>query len=414
MGPGLTGHPTMTSAAVEYADPSTPAHELAQPVPRSLLRQAYVDTVGRPSARVGIAWLMLLVVLAVFSPFVASSFPLLAKIDGRWSSPVLRFLTPIDVLLLIAAFSGIVLCFWKGFSFLSSVGLIATILVIAVGPVFWLVRPPENIVYSLYREQAGAGRMQWAIHAPIPYSPSDRLRDQPGARLQAPGRDHLLGTDNFASDLASNLIHATRIALSIGFLSTSIALAIGIVVGALMGYYAGALDLIGMRFIEIIESIPRLFLLISITAFIKQRNIYLMMAVLGLTGWTGYARFLRAEFFRIRKLDYVQAAVAVGIPRRSILFRHMLANAMTPLLVATTFGVAGAILTESVLTFLGLGLVNEASWGALLQQARAGGAGFIWWIATFPGLLIFLTVFSYNLIGEAIRDALDPQLRKRD
>jgi peptide/nickel transport system permease protein len=166
--------------------------------------------------------------------------------------------------------------------------------------------------------------------------------------------------------------------------------------------------------IEIFEAVPRLFLLIAITAFRKERDIYLMMTVIGLTGWMSYARFLRAEFFTLRKLDFVQAAKAAGLPEWSILFRHMLPNGLTPILVTTTFGVASAILYESTLSFLGLGLVDQASWGALLNQARAGGTGFIWWIALFPGLAIFLTVFSYNLVGEAVRDALDPKLRKRD
>jgi peptide/nickel transport system permease protein len=155
-------------------------------------------------------------------------------------------------------------------------------------------------------------------------------------------------------------------------------------------------------------------LLIVINAAVQKRNIYLMMTVIGLTGWTSYARFLRAEFLTLRGRDFVQAAVAGGLPRRSILFRHMLPNGLTPVLVSTTFGVASAILYESVLSFLGLGLVDEPSWGGLLNQARAGGTGFIWWIATFPGLAIFLTVFSYNLIGESLRDALDPKLLKRE
>jgi peptide/nickel transport system permease protein len=139
-----------------------------------------------------------------------------------------------------------------------------------------------------------------------------------------------------------------------------------------------------------------------------------MMALIGLLSWTGYARFIRGEFFKLRNQDFVHAARAAGLPLRSIIFRHMLPNGITPVLVNTSFGVASAILIESTLSFLGLGLVDEPSWGQLLNQARAGGTGFQWWIATFPGLAIFLTVFAYNLIGEAIRDAIDPRLRKRD
>jgi peptide/nickel transport system permease protein len=292
------------------------------------------------------------------------------------------------------------------------------------------VRPPLNVVYERYREMEKAGRLERVVRTLIPYSPSDRLRDMPDrerttgldgrvkelpidSRLQEPNRRHWTGTDNYGADLLSRQIHACRIALSIGFIATGISVLIGVVVGGLMGYFAGKTDLIGMRLIEILEAIPSLVLLIAITAS-YGRNIYLMMAVIGLLRWTGDARFIRAEFLKLRNLDFVQAAVASGLPKRSIIFRHMLPNGISPVLVSASFGVASAILLESVLSFLGLGLVDEPSWGEMLNQARAGGAGFNWWIATFPGLLIFLTVFSYNLVGEASRDALDPKLLKRD
>jgi peptide/nickel transport system permease protein len=180
-----------------------------------------------------------------------------------------------------------------------------------------------------------------------------------------------------------------------------------------MGYYAGVFDLVGMRLIEILEAVPRLMLLLAITAMVG-RNLYLMMLVIGLTGWMGDARFIRAEFLKLRKQDFVQAAIAAGLPMRSVLFRHMLPNGISPVLVTASFGIAAAILLETTLSFLGLGLIDEPSWGQLLNQARAGGRGFVWWLAVFPGLAIFLTVFAYTLIGEAVRDALDPKLRKRE
>ena len=381
---------------------------------RSLLRQAILDTAGAAGARVGLTWLLFLGFLAVFSPFLATSHPLLMKQHGHWSSAVLRNLTRADVLLLVATAAALLLAVTRRFAFVASLSILAAVEILAAIPVYVWVKPPENVVYQQYRDGMTDGKIEKAVFAPVPFSPNDRLRDQPDVRLKPPGRIHWLGTDTNGSDVLSNLMHASRIALSIGFIATALSVVIGVIVGGVMGYYAGTIDLVGMRLIEIIEAVPRLFLLISITAFIQKRNIYLMMAVIGLTSWTGYARFLRAEFFTLRKLDFVQAAVAAGLPRRSILFRHMLANGLTPILVSTTFGVASAILYESILSFLGLGLIDEASWGALLQQARAGGSGFIWWIATFPGLAIFLTVFSYNLVGESIRDALDPRLRKRN
>ena len=140
------------------------------------------------------------------------------------------------------------------------------------------------------------------------------------------------------------------------------------------------------------------------------RDIYLIMVVIGLTSWPAYARFLRAEFLKLREQDYIQAALACGLPLRSILFRHMLPNGVAPLLVGASFGIATAILAEATLSFLGLGLVDEPSWGGMLNQAVGPSGTFSLWLATYPGLAIFFTVFAYNLIGEALRDAIDPKL----
>jgi peptide/nickel transport system permease protein len=223
-----------------------------------------------------------------------------------------------------------------------------------------------------------------------------------------------MGTTIYGEDMLSRMIHASRVALTIGIIATSISVIIGVVAGGLMGYFAGWVDLLGMRLTEIIETIPRLILLLIITVSFG-RSIYLMMTVIGLVSWTANARFIRAEFLRLRKLDFVQAGIAAGLPLRSILFRHMLPNGIAPVLVESSFSIAGAILLESTLSFLGLGLAPEdPSWGQLLNQARSGGTGFNWWIATFPGAAIFLTVFAYILVGEAMRDALDPKLRKQE
>ena len=155
------------------------------------------------------------------------------------------------------------------------------------------------------------------------------------------------------------------------------------------------------------------FLLLTFVAFFG-RNLYLMMAIIGFVSWTGDARFVRAEFLRLRKQDFVQAAIAQGLPTWSVLFRHMLPNGIAPVLVGASFGVASAILYEATLSFLGLGLVDEPSWGQLLNQVTGSAGGrFYWWLALFPGLMIFLTVYAYNLVGESLRDALDPKLRGR-
>jgi peptide/nickel transport system permease protein len=273
------------------------------------------------------------------------------------------------------------------------------------------VHPPRIVVYETYRNEQRAGIIERAIHAPIAYSPDDHQRDKDDARLQAPTRDHWAGTTSDSADLLSNLVHASRIALSIGFISTGIAVVIGIIVGGLMGYYGGPIDLLGMRLVEIFDAIPTLLLLLIFVAVFTP-NLYIMMAIIGLTTWVGYAYFIRAEFLSLRDRDFVAAARAAGLPVWRFLFRHMLPNGVTPLIVSASFGVASAILYESTLSFLGIGLVTEASWGNLLEQALGEGGTFYWWIALYPGLAIFLTVFAYNLIGESLRDALDPKTRK--
>lgn len=393
------------------ADPATALGQSAQlpPVAKSLSQRAIEQTFSRPGARAGLIWLALLALLGAFAPFIASSHPIALKMDGRWSSPMFIHLTPADVTIGIAAFTAIALILCRR-AFWTIVLTLVVELAIVIPAALWLVHPPQTVVYEQYREWERAGRIEKIYRTIIPYSANDRLRDMPEKRLTGPAADHWLGTESSGADLLSRIIHAARIALAVGFISQGIAVLIGVVVGGVMGYYVGKVDILAMRLIEIFEAIPRLFLLIAFTAFFG-RNLYLMMAIIGLTGWTGDARFIRGEFFKLRKQDFVQAAIAAGLPARSVLFRHMLPNGIAPVLVSSTFGVAGAILLESTLSFLGLGLVDEPSWGEMLNQARAGGVSFFWWIAIFPGLAIFLTVFAYILIGEAVRDALDPKLR---
>ncbi len=289
--------------------------------------------------------------------------------------------------------------------------VLATVLLVVAA---FTVTVPQNPIYERYREMEKAGELDLVVRTLIPFSPNDRLRDQVEAALLPPDRVHWLGTTQYREDVLSRMVHAARVALAIGVIATSIATVIGIAVGGLMGYFSGKVDLLGMRVLEIVEAIPTLILLLIVTVFFG-RSLYLMMVVIGLVTWTADARFIRAEFLKLRNLDFVQAAVATGLRRSSIIFRHMLPNGVAPVLVNASFGIAGAILLESTLSFLGLGLgPDDPSWGQLLNQARAGGRGFVWWIATFPGAAIFLTVFSYILIGEAMRDAIDPRLRKRD
>jgi len=225
------------------------------------------------------------------------------------------------------------------------------------------------------------------------------------------GRRFILGTDSNGVDVLSQIIWACRLSLSVGFVSTGIALLIGITLGALMGYFGGWVDLLLFRVVEIFMAMPVLFLLI-VAAGVLPRNTYVMMAIIGCVSWTGAARFTRAEFLKLRGQDFVQSCRAVGLPLPSILFRHMLPNGVTPVLVDASFAIAAAILAEATLSFLGLGPDDQASWGKLLASATGQTGTFLWWLAIFPGMVIFLSVLSYNVLGGALRDAIDPKLRK--
>jgi peptide/nickel transport system permease protein len=181
-----------------------------------------------------------------------------------------------------------------------------------------------------------------------------------------------------------------------------------------MGYFGGVVDLVLYRIVEVFMAVPLLFLLIVAAGVLPDelRTTYTLMAIIGCFTWTGAARFTRAEFLKLRSQDFVQSARAVGLPLRSVLFKHMLPNGVTPVLVDASFGIAFAITIEATLSFLGLGPVDQASWGKLLASAYNQVGTFQWWLAVFPGAAIFLTVLSYNLIGEALRDAIDPKLKK--
>jgi peptide/nickel transport system permease protein len=378
--------------------------------PESFARRIWRKTRRGTGVRLGFAWIGLLVVAAVFAPFLANSMPLLMSKDGIISAPILRYLTAEDVVVL-AAFL-LALALWRlplgngrrALVFLLGISL-------ATGLALHNVKPPQLVVYDEFRGPAYTDA-DWRIMPPIPYAPTDYLRDASEPGLQEPlastNYPHLMGTEENGADVLSRMIHASRIALSIGLIATGISLAIGIVLGGLMGYFSGIADMLGMRLVEIFEAIPTLFLLLTFVAFFG-RSLYMMMIIIGVTGWPGYARYVRAEFLKLRRQDYVQAAVAGGLPLGSILFRHMLPNGVAPLLVAVSFGVASAILAEATLSFLGLGLVGEPSWGQMLDQAVKSST-FNWWMAVFPGGAIFMTVFAYNLIGEALRDAIDPRL----
>lgn len=251
----------------------------------------------------------------------------------------------------------------------------------------------------------------WAVFPPIPYLPSNTDKNLYSLSDWAPSAKHWLGTDQIGRDVMSGIIHGSRYALSIGFLAMGIALSIGIFLGAVAGYFGGIADVAISRLIEIVITFPRFFLIITIVAFVEQGSIWLIMLLIGITGWTNIARFMRGEVLRVRNLDYVSAAQALGFRRSRIIFRHVLPNAIAPVMIYAAFGIVSAILFESALSFLGFGVPpTVVTWGSILFKARELTSS--WWLAVIPGFMIFLTVSAFNLIGDALRDATDPRLRQ--
>jgi peptide/nickel transport system permease protein len=304
-------------------------------------------------AVVGLILVLILFVIAVMAPILANDRPLIASMDGRVQFPILNKRYNID---------------WSKMEVSSEV---------------------------------------WAVWPLIRFSPT---QIDLGAHLMPPGGGHLLGTDDRGRDVMARMIHGTRISLSVGFVAVSIYTVIGVFLGALAGFYGGRVDMIISRLIEVMICFPTFFLILTVLAFLPP-SIYNIMIVLGLTGWTGVARLVRGEFLKQRKIDYVSAAKAVGASDLRIIFYHILPNSLAPVLVSATFGIAGAILVESSLSYLGFGVPPPTpSWGEILSQSK-NYIDFAWWLTIFPGVAIFLTITAYNLVGEGLRDAVDPRLK---
>lgn len=314
-------------------------------------------------SKLGLAIVILMMVVAFFAPFIANNKPYVMKYEGDWKFPVLEDLFLIE-------------------NFISYPEL-------------------KGIDFREFNKQ----RDSTIVMPPIPYSPTEYDLD---SVLNAPSGKHLMGTDDQGRDIAARMIYGSRVSLSVGFVAVSIYALIGIIIGALAGYFGSWIDIVISRIIEIVMCFPTFFLILTILAFIDQ-NIFSIMIVLGLTGWTGIARLVRGEFFKLKNQDFVQSARVLGFSFPRIIFRHILPNALSPVLVSVTFGIASAILVESSLSFLGFGVKPPTpSWGDILSQSREY-LDIAWWLMVYPGIAIFMTVTSFNLIGEGLRDAIDPR-----
>ncbi len=379
----------------------TDAHEIYQ---ESYAQRIWRHFRGDSFARNGLRVILALFVVAALAPFLANSHAIVRVAEGSVTFPIFPSLEAIEWrFLLYVPLAAVVYFLRARFSrrpllyFLVLTGLIALIEIALA--VTHPVNDPSND-----RDRAA----MFKLMPPIPYSPIESTPDP----FAPPSWKHLCGTDSTGRDIAARMLHGARTSLSIGFVAQSIALLVGVTLGGLAGYYRGWIDILVCRFIEIMDCFPPLLLiLVAISLFDSQNNMFYIMAVIGLTSWTGLARLVRGEFLRLGSQPFPQAAQALGASDFRIIVRHLLPNALGPILVSSTFGVASAILIESSLSFLGFGMqAPTPSWGDILSDARRY-IDFAWWLAFFPGLAILITIMSYNFVGEGLRDAVDPRLK---
>lgn len=319
-----------------------------------------------PMALVGLSIVGSMAMVAWLAPVLANNKPIAMRHEGRLVYPALAELFPFDFVL---DYPELKLLEWEE-----------------------IKTDPKKVL----------------LLAPIPQSP---LASHTRERLEGPSSTYWFGTDDLGRDQLARIIHGTRVSLTVGFVSMGIAAAIGLLFGAFAGYHGGLVDVILSRVIEVVMSFPSFFLIIAIVAFLPPNFTYVMI-VIGLTSWTSIARYARGEFLRLKEQDFAVAARALGASDGRIMLRHVLPNALAPVLVSITFGIAQAILIEASLSFLGFGVqAPTPSWGGMLSRAQENHD--LWWIAVFPGVAIFLAVTGYNMLGEGLRDATDPRVAER-
>ena len=373
-------------------------------------RRFFADFQGR----LGVVGILILLVPAVAAPLLANGRPLLVFGKEGLRLPFLPFLFAPDsteflveqffnyVLLLLPLWLLIALIVRRQFPRRILCGAAALLLLLP----FAAARPKlDKTDYRLAAAESG----ERAVFAPIPYGPFEIIAKP----YQTPSREHWLGTDEVGRDVASRMIYGARASLAVGLFATAIALVIGTLVGLMAGYYRGWFDLAVMRFVEILLCFPTFLLLLILMSILKDRkfeqSILVVIAVIGLTGWIGLTFLVRGEVLKQRALPYIQSCEVVGISAWRTMTVHLLPNITGPILISFTFGVAGAILAESGLSFLGFGVQPPtASWGGLLRQAFDNPLEY-WHLTLFPGIALFIAVLAFNFTGEGLRKALFPR-----
>jgi peptide/nickel transport system permease protein len=410
--------------------------------------EAFLDIVWRQFRKNRAAywslWLMVpTFLLATFAPLIASNVPFVFYEDSHTSYPWLSALfNPQEnadfafnmaligfVPWVVLALATNRLCRPRGWSGRGRIGLVALeyVAIIVALCVLFGARPPyglrPNNPYqdrNFSQEQFDSGGKNYGIYPPIPFGTTELdidFRYQPPlsrkpAELCREANDgfvHLLGTDKTGRDVLVEMIYGTRISMTVGFVAVGIYLAIGVVLGALAGYFGGKTDILISRVIEVVMLFPAMFLILTLVALIG-RSIYIIMVVIGITGWPSIARLVRGDVLKQRTIEYTLAARALGSPSLRIVFRHILPNALSSVFVAAPFGIASAIIVEANLSMLGYGVEPPTpSWGTLLNQGKDNYH--YWWLIVIPSIGIFLTVTLFNLVGSGLRNAMDPKLR---
>ncbi|MBI3464728.1 MAG: ABC transporter permease [Planctomycetes bacterium] len=369
---------TPSPAPAPLPAPAEPAVTTAR-ASRGFWAEAWRRFRRRKLAMLALIYVGFLVLVAIFAPAIAGTKPVMCKYQGQIYFPAMGY-------------------FYREWE----------------NPIFFRDRFRRVYVKNLKEKDPES----WAIWPLVYQDPYRRIgKDEwpgrpanPSGNEGSPNRYNWFGTTQSGFDVFAQMVHGTTIALSVGFVSMGIAGTIGIFFGALAGYLRGWFDMLLSRLIEVVMCIPPLVLILALLAIVEKPTIWHMMAVIGCTSWTGIARLARAEFMKLRESDYVVAARAIGIRPLRIIFRYILPNALAPVLVPITFGIASAILIESGLSFLGFGAPPpNPSWGTLLNAGRTNLQ--LWWLIVFPGTAIFLAVLAYNLVGEGLQESTDPRLR---
>lgn len=366
-----------------------------------------------PLAVAGLGGVILLVLAAAAAPLLANRLPLVIWGGGRVGFPFLRtFFAPDSPEYLIELGFNCGLLFLllaPVFFLLRQVRygkILMILLALALAAPFFTARP--RLDKADFRAAAARGEFR-AVFAPIPYGPFENI----GIPHQGPSAAHWLGTDEIGRDVASRMIYGARVSLAVGLGATALALLIGTLVGLAAGYFRGWFDLVVMRLVEIVMCFPTFLLLLILMAILSDRkfeqSILVVILVIGLTGWIGLAFLVRGEVLKQRVLPYIQSCEVSGVPAWRIMLLHLLPNITGPILISFSFGVAGAILAESGLSFLGFGVrPPTASWGGLLRQAFDDPLNY-WHLTLFPGLALFIALCSFNFTGEGLRRALSPK-----